>query len=335
MPDPRPPQPPRGPSPAAAPEGAPRDGALQDDVLLECVPNIAEGRDPGVVRAVAEAFTSAGGTLLDVSSDADHHRSVITFAGLPSEVVEGAVRGARAAQQAIDLTRHRGAHPRMGATDVVPFVPLGRATMGHAVAAAERAAERIASELGIPTFLYGEAARAPARRDLAWVRKGEFEGLSQSVPTDPERVPDFGPRRLHPTAGASAVGARFFLIAYNVNLDTRDLTVAKRIAKEIREKDGGLPGVKALGFDLAERGLVQVSMNLVDYRRTSPAQVYDVIAAKAAALGVEVVESELVGLIPEAAVPPGFAERVRLAGFHADQVVEQRLARLRRGRSAT
>lgn len=301
-------------------------------VLLECVPNIAEGRNADRVRAIAAAFGSAGGTLLDVSSDADHHRSVITFAGTPDEVVEGAVRGAREARERIDLTVHRGEHPRMGATDVIPFIPLGSATMADAVKAAATAARRIAEELGIPTFLYGEAARAPERRDLAWVRKGEFEGLRDAVPVDPARIPDFGPRRLHPTAGASAVGARFFLIAYNVNLATRDLGVAKQIARAIREKDGGLPGVKALGFELADRGQVQVSMNLVDYRRTSPTQAFDAIAAKAAAAGVSVVESELVGLIPEAAAPRGFAEHVRLAGFTPDQVIEHRLARLRAGR---
>ena len=298
-------------------------------VLLECVPNVSEGRDAACVARLAAAFTSAGGTLLDVSSDADHHRSVITFAGTPEEVVEGAVRGVRAARAEIDLARHLGAHPRMGAADVVPFIPLGSATMAHAVAAAERAAARIATELDIPTFLYGEAARAPARRDLAWVRKGEFEGLSASVPVDPERVPDFGPRRLHPTAGASAVGARFFLIAFNVNLATENVAVAKRIAREIREKDGGLPAVKALGFALPEKRQTQVSMNLVDYRRTSPVAVFEVIAAKARAAGVAVVGSELVGLIPEAAAPAGFAERVRLIDFAPDQVVEARLRRLR------
>lgn len=301
-------------------------------VLLECVPNISEGRDAERIRRIAAAFTSRGGTLLDVSSDPAHHRSVITFAGTPDEVVEGALAGARAAAAEIDLNVHRGEHPRMGATDVIPFIPLGAATMRDAVTAAERAAERLARELGIPTFLYGDAARAPERRDLAWVRKGEFEALREAVATDPARVPDFGPRRLHATAGASAVGARFFLIAFNVNLATRDLALAKRIAREIREKDGGLPGVKALGFDLADRGQVQVSMNLVDYRRTSPVQVFEVIAKKAADAGAVVAGSELVGLIPEAATPKGFAERVRLVEWSPDQVIEARVARLRSGR---
>lgn len=301
-------------------------------LLLECVPNISEGRDAACVREVAAAFTSAGGTLLDVSSDPDHHRSVITLAGTPEEVVEGAVRGVRAATERIDLTGHRGEHPRMGAADVVPFVPLGAATTADAVRAAERAAERIAKEIGVPTFLYGDAARRPERRDLAAVRKGEFEGLLHQVPVDPTRAPDFGPARLHATAGAVAVGARFFLIAFNVNLRTKDVALAKRIAREVREKDGGLPGIKALGFELPDRGQVQVSMNLVDYRKTSPVVVYDAIAAKAKDAGVEVAASELVGLIPEAAAPQGFAERVHLIGFSPDQVIEHKLKRLRAGR---
>jgi glutamate formiminotransferase len=301
-------------------------------VLLECVPNVSEGRDVAKIREIAAAFTSAGGTLLDTSSDSDHHRSVITFAGTPEEVVEGAVRGARAAVERIDLTHHRGEHPRMGAADVIPFVPMGEATVADAVRAAERVAERIAKELGVPTYLYGEAARRPERRDLAWVRKGQFEGLLETVPTEPERAPDYGPPKLHPTAGATAVGARFFLIAFNVNLLSRDAALAKRIAREIREKDGGLPGVKALGFELAEKGQVQISMNLVDFRKTSPKVVFDAIAARATDAGVEVACSELVGLIPEAAAPTGFAEHVRCTGFQPDQVIEHRLKRLRTAR---
>jgi glutamate formiminotransferase len=298
--------------------------------LLQCVPNVSEGRDAAAVRAIAEAFASAGGTLLDVESDRDHHRSVITFAGTRREVVDGAVRGVAEAARRIDLRTHRGAHPRMGAADVVPFVPLAGATDADAVAAAEEAAARIAVEVGVPTYLYGLAARKPVRRDLAKVREGQFEGLREAVLRDPERAPDFGPASLHDSAGATAVGARFFLIAFNVDLDTRDLALAKRIAKEVREKDGGLPAVKALGFDLPERGWVQVSMNLTDYRRTSPVAAYDAVRERAEAAGVRVAGSELVGLIPEAACPPGFPERVRLLSFDPDQVIETRL-RARRG----
>jgi glutamate formiminotransferase len=297
-------------------------------VLLECVPNVSDGRRPDVVAAVARAFAGGGAVLLGTDSDADHNRSVITIAGTPEQVVEGAVRGVAAARDAIDLTHHEGAHPRMGATDVVPFVPLGDATREDAVAAARRAAERIWRETGVPTYLYGDAARRPSRVNLADVRRGQFEGIRDAIATDPERRPDFGEAAVHPTAGITAVGARFFLIAYNVNLRTQDLALARAIAAAIREKNGGLPGVKALGFALPEKEQVQVSMNLVDYRKTSPAQVFDEIARRAAEAGVEVDGSEVVGLIPQAACPHDFAGRVRALDFDPDeQVVERRLAR--------
>lgn len=296
--------------------------------LLECVPNISDGRRAGDIAAIAAAFAAGGATPLGVDADADHNRAVITIAGTAKQVIEGAVAGAREARERIDLRRHQGAHPRMGATDVIPFIPLAGSTMEDAVAAAAQTAERLWTELGIPTYLYGEAARRPERANLATVRKGQFEGIRDTIASDPARHPDFGAAAVHPSAGATAVGARFFLIAYNVNLATRDLEIAKRIAKQIREKDGGLPAVKAMGFDLPEQGLVQVSMNLVDYRRTSPVDVFDVIAAKAKKAGIEVAGSEVVGLIPAAAAPAGFRERVQAHGFEPDeQVIERRLAR--------
>jgi glutamate formiminotransferase len=299
--------------------------------FLECVPNVSEGRDVRRVEEIARAFASRGATLLGVESDADHHRSVITLAGTREEVVAGAVQGVIAARERIDLTKHKGAHPRMGAADVVPFVPLSGATMADAVAAAKEAGERIWREAGVPVYLYADAARRPERRDLAQVRKGQFEGIRDSIASDPARLPDFGKAAVHPTAGITAVGARFFLVAYNVNLKTRDLDLAKEIAKRIREKDGGMPAVKAMGFDLPERGLVQVSMNLVDFRRTSPVAAFDAIRGLARERGVEVAESEVVGLVPEAACPPGFAERVMARDFDPEaQVVERRLARERR-----
>jgi len=299
--------------------------------FLECVPNVSEGRDARRVEEIARAFASRGATLLGVESDADHHRSVITLAGTREEVVAGAVAGVVAARERIDLRSHKGAHPRMGAADVVPFVPLAGATMEDAVAAAREAGERIWREAGVPVYLYAEAARRPERRDLAQVRKGQFEGIRDAIATDPARLPDFGEAAVHPTAGITAVGARFFLVAYNVNLRTRDLDLAKEIARRIREKDGGLPAVKAMGFDLPERGLVQVSMNLVDFRRTSPVAVFDVIRDLARERGVEVAESEVVGLVPQAACPPGFRERVMAVDFDPDtQVVESRIARERR-----
>ena len=303
------------------------------EALLECVPNVSEGRDTAAVSEIAAAFASAGATLLDVESDRDHNRSVITLAGSPREVIEGSVAGVREAVRRIDLTRHQGAHPRMGAADVLPFIPLGSATMADAVAAAVDAASRIARELEVPTYLYGDAARRAERRDLAKVREGQFEGIRTLIGTDSTRYPDFGHRAVHPTAGATAVGARFFLIAFNVDLVTPDVVLATRIAKEIRERDGGMKGVKALGFQLAEKGWTQVSMNLTDYRQTSPLQAYDAVKARADAAGVAIAGSELVGLIPAAACPKGFAERVRLLSFQEDQVIETRIAnrRARRG----
>ncbi len=298
--------------------------------LLECVPNVSEGREPGAISEIAAAFASAGATLLDVESDRDHNRTVVTVAGTRREVVEGAVAGARAAMARIDLTKHKGAHPRMGATDVVPFIPLSDATMDDAIAAANEAAERIARDLSIPTYLYGDAARRPERKDLAKVREGQFEGIRAAIGHDPARAPDFGSLAVHPTAGATAVGARFFLIAFNVDLDTRDLSLAKRIAREIRERDGGLPAVKALGFDLVERGWVQISMNLTDYRKTSPIAAFDAVRTRAESAGVRIAGSELVGLIPLAACPPGFPARVRLLSFDPSQVIETRLASRRR-----
>lgn len=298
--------------------------------LLECVPNISDGRRPHEIEDIANAFASAGAANLGVDADADHNRTVITIAGTAQQVIDGAVAGVRAARDRIDLNRHHGAHPRMGATDVVPFIPLAGSTMDDAVAAARTAAERIWKELDVPTYLYAQAASRPERVDLAAVRKGQFEGIRDTIGVDPRRLPDFGEAAVHPTAGITAVGARFFLVAYNVNLDSRDLELARRIAKSIREKDGGLPAVKAMGFDLPEQNLVQVSMNLVDYRKTSPIEVFDVIAAKAKEAGVEVAGSEVVGLIPAEAAPEGFRERVQAHDFDPDeQVIERRLARAR------
>jgi len=297
-------------------------------VLLECVPNISDGRNAEVIATVAAAFSSAGAALLGVDSDGDHNRSVITMVGSPDALIEGVVRGVACARDLIDLTVHEGAHPRMGATDVVPFIPLGDTREEDAVAAAVTAAERIWLETGVPTYLYGEAARRPERTNLAKVRRGQFEGIRESITIDPDRAPDFGDAAVHPTAGITAVGARFFLIAFNVNLETRDLAIAKSIATEIREKNGGLPGVKAMGFDLPEKQQVQVSMNLVDYRKTSPAQVFGEIQRRAEAAGVAVAGSEVVGLIPQAAAPEDFAESVQIFDFDADeQIVERRIAR--------
>lgn len=294
--------------------------------IVECVPNFSEGRRKEVVDAIANAIVSVPGVrLLDTEMDPNHNRSVITFIGDRSAVAEGAFQGAKAAVARIDMNTHRGEHPRVGALDVLPFVPILGVTMEDCVVLARSVGKRIADELQIPVYLYEAAATRPDRKALPDVRRGEYEGLKIAIETDPDRKPDFGPSKLHPTAGACIVGARPVLIAWNVNLGTRDVRVAKRIAKAIRESDGGLPAVRAKGFELADRGLVQVSMNMTDYRKTSLVQVYEAILALAAKEGVEVVESEIIGLVPLDAILAGATQYFKLARFHREQILETRL----------
>jgi glutamate formiminotransferase/formiminotetrahydrofolate cyclodeaminase len=294
--------------------------------LVECVPNFSEGRRPEVIDAIcAEIASAAGVTIVGRELDADHNRAVVTFVGPLDAAQEAAFRAMRKAAALIDLRKHQGAHPRMGATDVVPFIPLGETTTEECVAAAKALGERVGRELAIPVFLYADAAARPERRDLAAVRRGEFEELRKAIGTDPARDPDFGPRKIHDSAGCTAIGARFFLVAYNVNLATNDVALAKRIAKEIREKDGGLPGVKALGFHLADRDVAQVSMNLVDYRKTSPGAAFEEIRRRAEAAGVKVLESEIVGLVPQAAITKSFLDLTKPRGWSETQILENRL----------
>ena len=294
--------------------------------VVECVPNFSEGRRKDVVDAIGSAIASvAGARILDMQTDADHNRSVITFVGDRQAVSEAAFRAASAAVERIDMNVHRGEHPRVGALDVLPFVPIAGVTMEDCVAVARAVGKRIADELRVPVYLYEAAATRPDRRALPDVRRGEYEGLKAEIETNPDRKPDFGPARLHPTAGACIVGARPVLIAWNVNLRTADVGVAKRIAKAIRESDGGLPAVRAKGFALSERGLVQVSMNMVDYRRTSLVQAFEAIRALAEKEGVEIVESEIVGLVPLDALVDGATQYFKLARFHRDQILEMRL----------
>ncbi|TAH39226.1 MAG: glutamate formimidoyltransferase [Planctomycetota bacterium] len=300
---------------------------------VECVPNISEGRRKDVIDAVvAAARAAAPVALVDVSSDADHNRSVITFVGEGQDCVAAAVALCGKAAELIDLNQHQGEHPRMGATDVIPFVPLGDTPMEHCVELARQCGSRIGRELKIPVFYYESAATRPSRRNLADVRKGQFEGLRELIGKDPERTPDAGPRdAIHPTAGAVAVGARFFLIAFNVNLGTADVQVAKDIARRVREKDGGLSGIKAMGFLLEDRDppLSQVSMNVCNYRATSPLRVYQEIEKLAAERGVAIVESELVGLAPAEALPADAAQRVKLRGFDPEeQILERKVAKI-------
>ncbi|HTW56349.1 MAG TPA: glutamate formimidoyltransferase [Thermoplasmata archaeon] len=300
---------------------------------FECVPNFSEGRDAArIARLVDAARPVAGVTVLDTERNADHHRCVITLYGDGDALLDAVFRMMQVATAEIDLTTHRGEHPRMGATDVVPFVPLGAATMDEAVRLAERLGERVARELHVPVYLYARAARTPERADLAKVREGQFEGLREAVRTDPARAPDFGAPELHPTAGAVAIGARPILIAYNVYLSTPDVAVAKRIAKKVRARDGGLPEVKALGFEIRERNLAQVSMNLTDYRTTSIATAFDAVAAAASAEGVGIEESEIVGLVPADALAGAALHYLKLRQFDPALVLESKVAAVEAGR---
>jgi glutamate formiminotransferase len=291
--------------------------------LVECVPNFSEGRRPDVVDAIAGRVTATAGVhLLDRTSDADHNRSVLTFAG-PAEAVTGAMEGAvEEAIARIDMNAHTGQHPRIGAVDVVPFVPLAGTTMDEAIELARGFGERIAQRFDLPIFLYAKAARRSDREVLADIRRPQYEGLRDLI-GEPGNAPDFGPARMHPTAGAVAVGARPFLIAYNINLETRDLDLAKGIARRVRERSGGLPRVQALGLDLAELGFVQVSMNLLDFSVTPMWRVWETVTAMAADEGVAARESELIGLVPLAALVDVAAH----ADVAADLPVELRITR--------
>jgi glutamate formiminotransferase / formiminotetrahydrofolate cyclodeaminase len=293
---------------------------------FECVPNFSEGRDPARIERIVQAARAiAGVTVLDVERNADHHRSVVSLVGEGDALLEAVLGMMRVATREIDLSQHHGEHPRMGATDVVPFVPLGDATVAEAVRLAERLGERVAKELGIPVYLYGAAARRPERADLAKVRAGEFEGIRDSIATDPARAPDFGVPQVHPTAGAVAIGARPVLIAYNAYLTTPDVGIAKKIAKSVRARDGGLPEVKALGFDIRERNRAQVSMNLTDYRVTPIHRALEAVRREAARYGVGVEESEVVGLVPEDALFDAAEYYLQLHSFDRAAILERKV----------
>src|SRR5690349_11917185 len=286
--------------------------------LVECVPNFSEGRDPATIAALRAAITAVpDAQLLDVQSDAAHNRSVFTFVAPPAAAVAAAFAAMRVATERIDLTKHSGEHPRMGATDVVPFVPVAGVTMEECVQLARQLGERAGKELKIPVFLYAKAASRVERERLPDIRKGEFEGLRERT-----LEPDFGPPRVHPTAGATAIGARPFLVAFNVYLDTQEIAVAKEIAKQIRTSSGGLPGVQASGFIVD--GLAQVSMNLLDIDITSPAVVFNAIKARAEKQGVGVQYSEIVGLIPERGLI-GAAESLLRLSNAGDHILETKI----------
>ena len=292
--------------------------------IVECIPNFSEARRPEVVEAILAALTSVTEiSLLDHSSDTDHNRTVVTYAGPPAAVEEAAFRAIRKAAELIDLDQHTGSHPRLGATDVVPFVPISGVSMPDCVQMARRLGERVASELKIPVYLYEEAATRPERTNLENIRRGQYEGLKAEIGTNPERLPDFGPARLGP-AGATVIGARNPLIAYNVYLETADVATAKAIAKTIRQSSGGLPAVKALGM-LVE-GRAQVSMNLTNFHRTSVRTVVEAIRKEARLHKTRIHHSELIGLIPQEALVDAAAGYLQLKGFQPGQVLEEQLA---------
>ena len=296
-------------------------------MLLESVPNISEGRRPALIERFASAARSAvGAHLLDLSSDADHHRSVLTLAGRPEALEEALVGLYRLGLAQIDLTRHRGVHPRVGVVDVAPFVPLENATMADAVAAARSLASRVAAELELPVYLYEAAAATEVRRNLADIRRGGLEGLAGRI-EDPAWAPDFGPRTIDPRRGVAVVGARALLVAFNAELATGDVTIARRIARSVRESSGGLRAVKAMGVRLARLDRAQVSMNLVDFSTTSPTAALEVVRSRAVELGTEVVATEIVGLVPEAALADGSPDELQIKNFSSALVLEEQLRR--------
>jgi glutamate formiminotransferase len=299
--------------------------------LIECVPNFSEGRRPEVIEEIVHAIGQIDGvTLLDHSRDETHNRSVVTFAGAAESVVRAATAAVGRAIQLIDMEQHSGAHPRIGAVDVIPFVPLGGTRIEECVDLARRFGEQIAKLFDIPVYLYGEAALRPGRRRLADVRRGQYEGLKAEIGVNPDREPDFGPPHLHPRGGAVAVGARKPLIAFNVNLQTDDVAVARGIAQAIRESSGGLPAVQAMGVLLenpGERRYAQVSMNLVDWERTGIVRVVHEIRRLARQAGPDIDHCELIGLAPTGALLEVAADALGLHGFSPDQALELRLAK--------
>jgi len=292
--------------------------------LVECIPNISEGRDRLVIEAIAAAAAGEGRVVVDVSSDVEHHRSVLTIAGEPRALVTALRCLTAEAVRRLDLRGHHGVHPRMGVVDVIPFVPLRGATIERCVALAQELGVAVGKDLEIPVYLYGAAATRPERRNLATVRRGGFEGFTDKL-RDPLWRPDYGPCRVHPTAGATAVGAREVLIAYNVNLATSDPAPARAIAATVREAGGGLPAVRALGLPIAARGCVQVSMNLTDYRATSVGAAFERVRQEAEARGVGILDSEIVGLAPRAALDEETARMIRLRGEWSRFILEDRI----------
>src|SRR6201987_3113963 len=300
--------------------------------LVECVPNFSEGRDKSKVDAIVDAMKINGVYLLDRDMDADHNRCVITLVGERETIQEAAIRGVGKAAELIDLQQHQGAHPRMGAADVVPFIPIDGVTIEDCVAMARHVGEEIWKRFQIPVYLYEAAATSAERTNVETIRRGQFEGIRDEIATNPARRPDFGELRVHPTAGATVVGARKFLIAYNVFLNTTDVEVAKKVAKAVRFSNGGLRFVKGAGFLV--RGLAQVSMNLTDFEQTPIHRVFELVKREAARYGVIPVSSEIVGLIPKKALENAAEWFLQVENFDSSLILENRLAAVMGGKTA-
>lgn len=294
--------------------------------IVECVPNFSEGRNKDTIETIQNIIKKHKDIkLLDFTSDADHNRTDVTLIGAPEKVKAAALDIALKCVELIDMNKHKGEHPRMGAIDVVPFIPVSEITMEECIQLANEFAKEFSEKTHVPCYLYEEAAKREDRRNLADVRRGEYEGLKEEIGKNPDRVPDYGPNKMHPTAGATAVGARFFLIAFNVNLGTTNVEIAKNIAKTVRQSSGGYRFVKAMGFEIKERNIVQVSMNLTNYQKTSIFRVFETIKNEAERYGIPVIGSEIVGLVPMEALADVADYYLRLEKFTIDQVLEKRL----------
>ena len=295
--------------------------------LVECVPNFSEGRRPEVIEAIAEEVRQVANVkLLDIKADPSHNRVVVTFVGEPQAVKQAAFNCCKKAAELIDMEKHHGEHPRIGATDVIPFIPVKNVSMEECAQLADELAQEIAAKLNIPVYLYEEAAKIPGRKALPDIRKGQYEGLKTEI-SKPERRPDYGPAQLHPTAGATVVGARQFLIAYNINLDTSDVNIAKKIANSIREAKGGYKYVRAMGVtvQIGDRDIAQVTINMVNYQGTPLFRVFETVKSEAARYGVNVLGSEIIGLTPMQALLDAAEFYLRLDGFDRKQVLEDNL----------
>ncbi|MDR1200998.1 MAG: glutamate formimidoyltransferase [Tannerellaceae bacterium] len=293
--------------------------------IMECVPNFSEGRDLQKIEKIADSFRAKTGVkLLDYSNDQDHNRMVVTVVGEPEALKEAVLDAIGKAVELIDLTKHSGQHPRMGAVDVVPFIPIRGCTMEEAVTLSKEVAEETAKRYKLPVFLYEKSASSPKRENLATIRKGEFEGMAEKIKLS-EWIPDFGPAERHPTAGTVAIGARMPLVAYNVNLGTNDLSVADTIARKVRFVGGGLRFCKAMGVALTERGIVQVSMNMTDYTRTALYRAFELVRIEARRYGVSIVGSEIIGLVPMEALVDTASYYLGLEDFSMNQVLEARI----------